>query len=177
MRLGLVSAGVVLGLVAAGCGGSGAGGNSTAAWAGGLCSALTTWMSSVEAAGTTIKASPSEEGVAEAVDDVVAATETLADDLKGLGRPKIDAGQQAEETLTELAGSLQQEADTMSATVEQAKGGGLTGLLEAVPAITGSFGAMVNAVGQAFTDLEALDTKGELEAALGDADSCASFVQ
>lgn len=178
MRLGLAAAVAALALAAAGCGGSGgSGGDPIAAWAGGLCSALTAWTTVVETAGTTIRASPSAESLPEAVSDVVAATETLAGDLRSLGQPETEAGQQTEETLTGLADSLQAEADTLSTTVEQATAGGLTGLLEAVPAITGSLGAMVNAVGQSFSDLEALDTKGEIERAFNDAESCTSFSQ
>ena len=35
---------------------------------------------------------------------------------------------------------------------------------------------MASAVGQAFTDLQALDVQGELETALTDADSCDGLV-
>jgi hypothetical protein len=164
---------VSLALLAAGCGGSD---DATAAWADGLCSALTAWTASVEAAATTIRESPSADSLSTAVDDVIAATGTLADDVKGLGRPDTDVGRQAEETLTELAGSLEEDASTLQQTLDQA-GNGLTGLLEAAPAITGTFGSMANSVGQAFTDLEQLDAKGELEQAFQDAESCQPFAR
>lgn len=164
---------VSLALLAAGCGGSEE--DATVAWAGDLCSALTTWTASVEAAATTIRASPSSDSLRAAVDAVIEATGTLADDVKGLGRPETDAGQQAEETLAGLADSLEEDANTLQQTLDQAGGGGLTGLLEAVPAITGTFASMANAVGQAFTDLEQVDAKGELEQAFEDAESCEPF--
>ena len=166
---------ISLALVAAGCGGSEK--DTTATWADGLCSALTTWTASVEAAATTIRESPSADSLLAAVDDVIEATGTLADDVKGLGRPETDAGQQAEETLTELADSLERDAGTLQETLDQAGGGGLTGLLKAMPAITGTFASMANAVGQAFTDLEQLDAKGELEQAFQDAESCKPFAR
>lgn len=167
--LGLVS----LALLAAGCGGSEE--NGTVAWADGLCSALTTWTASLETAATTIRESPSAESLNAAVGDVIEATGTLADDVKGLGPPETEAGQQTEETLTELADALEEDASTLQQTLDQAADGGLTGLLEAVPAVTRTFASMANAVGQAFTDLEQLDAKGELEQAFQGAESCEPF--
>jgi len=163
---------VSLALLAAGCGGSD---DDTAAWADGLCSALTAWTASVEAAATTIRESPSADSLSTAVDDVIAATGTLADDVKGLGRPDTDVGRQAEETLTELAGSLERDATALRQTLDQLAGADLADLLAAIPSITGTFGSMANSVGQAFTDLEQLDAKGELEQAFQDAESCESF--
>lgn len=107
---------------------------------------------------------------------MIVATGTLGDDVKGLGPPETDAGQQAEETLTELAGSLEEAAGTLQQTLEEA-GGGLTGLLQAVPAITATFSSMADAVGQAFAEREQLDAKGELEQAFADAESCEPFAR
>ncbi len=166
---------VSLALVAAGCGSSEE--DNTAAWADGLCSALTTWTASVQAAATTIRESPSANSVSTAAEDVIAATGTLADDVKGLGQPDTDAGQQAEEIMNELAGSLEEDATALRQTIDQLSGAAVADLLAAIPSITGTFGSMANAIGQAFTDLEQLDAKGELEQAFQDAESCEPFAR
>ena len=173
--VGIVVAAVAL--VGAGCGSSDSGGGETESWANGLCSSLQTWTEAVQAAGTTLQdtSSLSPESVGGAIEGVIDATSTLADDVKGLGRPDIESGQQAEETVTELADTLQADADTLQKAIDDAGGAGITGVLEQLSTITQTLGSMASAVGQAFTELQALDVQGELESALTDAGSCSGL--
>ncbi len=175
-----IAVGIVIAAVAllgAGCGSSDSGGG-TEAWANDLCSSLQTWSESVQAAGATLQdtSSLSPDAIGGAIEGVVDATSTLADDVKRLGRPDTESGEQAEETVTALADTLQTDADTLQKALDDAGDAGLTGLLEQISTITKTLGSMASAVGQAFTDLQELDVQGELESAFTDADSCADFV-
>jgi hypothetical protein len=163
-------------IVAAGCGGSSGSEDATVAWAGGVCSALTSWTSSVQSATTTLQdtSSLSAQSVTDAVQSVIDATTTLADDVKGLGKPDLDAADQAEQTVTELSDTLQTDADTLQKTLDES-GGGVSGLLARVSTLSGTLTSMASAVGQAFSQLEQLDATGELEQAFKDADSCDSL--
>jgi hypothetical protein len=168
----------VVALALAGCGSSDDGNDATQAWADGLCSSLQSWTESVQSAGTTLQdtSALSPESVGGALESVIDATSTLADDVKALGRPEIESAQQAEETVNGLADSLQTDANTLQQSLDDADEAGLTGLLEELSTITATLGSMASAVGQAFTDLQELDVQGELESAFTDADSCADFV-
>src|SRR6185295_17528994 len=106
-RRSLVVASLVAMLVASGCGGSGGGSSESATetWANGVCSSLNTWKTSVTQAGASITGgNMSQDQVTSAVNDVKDATSKLSSDLKGLGRPDTESGQQAQEALTKLSG-------------------------------------------------------------------------
>lgn len=157
-------------LVAAGCGGDD-GESATTQWAGGVCEAMATWKEAVtDIGGTLASGGLSADGLREAAGDVQAATETLVDDLKGLGRPDTDAGQQAEEVVTGLADELSSQAETIEKTVEGASG--VSGTLQAVSTVTAALGTMGTEIGTAVTELSQLDGAQELEDAFKDADAC-----
>jgi hypothetical protein len=166
-------------LAAAGCGSSDdGGGDATQAWADGLCSSLQEWTESVQSAGATLQdtSSLSPEALGGALESVIGATSTLADDVQSLGRPEVDSAEQAQETVTTLADTLQDDAATLQRALDEADDAGLTGLLEQLSTITATLGSMASAVGQAFSDLQELDVQGELESAFTDSESCSEFV-
>src|SRR5262245_57296622 len=80
-------------LAAAGCGGSGSSTTSATDWANGVCSSIVTWENSLKSISSSLQANPSKDGVQQAVDDAKSATDTLAGDLKKLGKPDTEAGQ------------------------------------------------------------------------------------
>ena len=164
---------LVLSVVAAGCGGDNgdSGTSGTTEWADGLCSAITTWTTSISSATSSLTGeSLSEDGLKDAADEVESATETFVDDVKGLGAPDTDAGQQAKESLDELADSLNEEVDKIKSAADDASG--VSGVLAAVSTITGTLSTIGEQLSSAFTELEQLDAGGELETALKEADSC-----
>jgi hypothetical protein len=96
-----------LSVVAAGCGGSSNDTTPTEKWAGNLCSAVSTWKSSI----TSIVSSVRQNGVTKsslsnAADDAKTATSKLTDDLRGLGRPDTQAGKEAQSQVDQLAKEL-----------------------------------------------------------------------
>jgi phage-related protein len=170
-------------VVAAGCGGDGgnsAGGTATEssatavdAWANSVCEAFTTWQSSIQDAGQSVGDNPSEEGIKTAGDQIKAATQTLADDLKGLGRPDTESGQQAKQAMDELATSLESSLQKITDAIDNASG--TAGAVAAATAIGNDLVDMGNQVSTASQKLQDIDAQGELADAFAQADSCAGL--
>lgn len=174
---GAVAASVALLALAAGCGGSSDETSATETWANGVCSALQTWTDSVQSTASTLQdpSSLSADSVTAALNDVIDATSTLASDVKSLGPPETESGQQAQETLNQLAGTLEDDAGTLQDLLDSGGGSGINGLLDQISAVTKTLSSMASAVTQAFEDLQNLDAKGELQDAFENADSCDSL--
>src|SRR5829696_2101279 len=104
---------LVVAVVAAGCGGDDDT-SATEQWAGDVCSAISGWTTSLrETADSLTAGSIGEDGIQTAVADVKAATSTLADDLKSLGPPETESGDQAKEALDELASQIEDDVGTI----------------------------------------------------------------
>jgi hypothetical protein len=172
-RLALIAAVAVCALLAAGCGSSSDASDTTPTteWADGLCSAITTWQSSITSIIDTLKAGGlAKDSLTTAVDDAQDATNTFTTSLKDLGRPDTDAGQQAQDSVNELTTQIDADMAKIQDTVSNASG--VTGVLAAVPTITTTIQSAGNHVADTISGFEALDAKGELEKAFKDAESC-----
>ncbi len=169
-------------ILAAGCGGDNASSGGTAtessatavdAWANGLCDAFNNWQSSITAAGQAVGDNPSEEGIKTAGDQIRTATQTLADDLRALGRPDTESGQQAKEAMDQLATNLETSLQKITDAVDNASG--TAGAVAAATAISNNLVEMGNQVSTASQKLQDIDAQGELEDAFAQADSCAGL--
>ena len=69
-----------------------------------------------------MKSDPTKNGLQTAAGDAKSATETLASDLKGLGKPDTPSGQQAKDSLDQLSTSLQKDVTTIENTVKGVSG-------------------------------------------------------
>jgi hypothetical protein len=159
-----------LALLAAGCGGDddGGGGSSATDWANGLCSAITQWTESVQETSASLQGGNlSEDSLKDAADDFKSATQEFVDEVRGLGAPDTEAGDEAKEQLDELADSVDENIKELEDAVE-----GDSGLAATVSAVTGALAAMGQQLAAAFSSLEQLDAGGELEDAFRDAESC-----
>jgi hypothetical protein len=178
MRLTLVStaAVVLLALLAAGCGGSdddssASGTSSTEEWADSLCSAVRTWTSAITSSVNSIQGgSISKDALESSANDVKSATETFVDDIKGLGKPDTDAGDQAKSSVDQLADQLTSETNKIEDAVQDASG--VQGILSAVSVVTGTLATMGSQLTSTVQELRGLDAQGELESAFNDAESC-----
>ena len=166
---------LVVALLAAGCGSKKSSETtSTADWANSVCSAITTWTSSIKAVGDLFFDSKggnlSKESLQSHVDDVEAATETLRSDLRGLGKPNTQSGQQAKDLVDQLASDLKTEIDSIKQTVDGASG--YTGAVTAAAAVSTTLVTMGDQISSTFKSLQELDAKGELQTAFQHASSC-----
>jgi len=159
-------------VLAAGCGKSSSSEtNSTTTWASGVCSALTTWKDSIASVGDSLKAgNVSTDALKSAADDAKSATETLASDLKGLGKPDIEAGQKAKDSVDQLSSELKSDADKIESAVDGVSG--VSGVLSAVSVVSATLVTMGSQISSTFTALEQLDAKGELQDAFKQASAC-----
>jgi hypothetical protein len=162
-----------LALLAAGCGGDDGGSDTPAAeeWAGDVCSAITTWRSSLTDAGRTLQEGGiSQESANDAIDEAREATDTFVEDLRGLGRPDTESGQEAQQTLDGLADDLEAGRKQVDDAVQGADT--LQELVAAVPTITQTLTTLTGEVSNAFSSLQGLDPGGELDDAFSQAESC-----
>jgi uncharacterized protein YukE len=159
--------------LAAGCGGDDSESSSAITWADGVCSALSGWTASVQTAVQSLSGGDAGSSVENAVADVKTATSTLADDLKDLGSPDLEAGDQAEDSLDGLANDLEESVDTIESAADGASG--VSETLSAVSTISATLATMGNQVSSTLDELEQLDAEGELTAAFENAESCSSL--
>ena len=135
-------------------------------WAGGVCSAITTYKTSLTDAATSVKSSLSKTGLQDAADAAKTATDTFVADVKGLGKPVTTSGQLAKDTVDTLSTQVKEDAAAIEAAAQ--KGG-----LQAVSDITGSLATAQTQLKASFTTLKGLDAKGELSDAFATAPTCA----
>jgi methyl-accepting chemotaxis protein len=161
---------LVVAVFAAGCGGSDDT-PSAQSWADDVCSALSTWKSSVsDAAQSVTGGNITKDSVDDAIGDMKDATNTLTDDLKDLGPPDTDAGDQAQEQADKLSNQLQDGAQKIEDATNDVSGP--SEVLTAVSTITATLSTMTSQVTAAFSNLQDIDPAGELEDAFKNADSC-----
>ena len=169
----LVPALAALALLAAGCGGDGGGGDETLSateWANDLCGSITTWTDSLQSATEPLTGGNiSKESLQSAADDVQSSTKTFTEDLKDLGKPDTETGQEAKDLLDGLDETLGQDAEELKSTVDDASP---TDILSTVSTVTAKLGTMSQQVASTFTQLDELDASNELEQAFEEADSC-----
>ena len=95
----------------------------TSEWADGLCSAITSWTSSLSSIGDTLKqGNLSKDSLTSAVDDAKSATDTFTSDLDGLGMPDSDAGQQAKDSVDQLSTDLKSNMTTIEDALDGVSG-------------------------------------------------------
>jgi len=160
---------LVVAALAAGCGGGDDESSSSATkeWADGVCSALASWGDSIRSVtGTVAGDGSSEERVKEATGEVKEATDTLADDLQGLGRPDTESGQKAQDALVELAADLRQDLTKIEGAADS------DDVVAAASTVTSTLSTMSSQIGSVLDELEQLDAQGELSDAFEASDAC-----
>lgn len=165
---------VAAALLAAGCGGDDE--SSTEAWANDLCSSVTTWTDQVEASVDSLSGGNlSKNTLSTAVDDVGDATDTLESDLRDLGAPETDAGEEAQAAVSTLATQVQNGVDGIQTSFEGAST--VSEVLAAASVATSTIATMWGQLTATFTTLEGLDAGGELQSAFEDSSECQDIEQ
>ena len=110
------------------------------------------------------------DGLKSAVDDLQSATGTFVDDVKGLGAPDTESGDQAKEAIDQLADDVDGEVDEMRSAADDVSG--LSGVPEAISTIGSSLTSMSQQVSSALSDVGQADPGGELQDAFEQSDAC-----
>ncbi len=176
----LVAAAIaMLALGASACGGGkkSSSASATETWAGGVCSAFTTWKSSLDDVKTSLKSgglsSLSGAKLQQAERQVEDATNTLTKSLKKLGPPKTTSGATAKSDVTALQNSLSTSMNAIKAAVPRDPS--LSDVVTALPTVTAELTTMANALTTAVSDLKSADVGGEIEQAFKQAPSCSAY--
>ena len=159
-----------LALVAAGCGGDDEETSSAAAWAEDFCTSVTEWQDEIERIGDDLLASPSTEALEDASQEASDATDAFIEEVRELGGPETESGQEVEDSVEELTDIVDEEKAEIEAAVEDAED--LTGAAGAVSEIGNSISTMATALQTTLQAIEAGDASGELETALDETPAC-----
>lgn len=169
---------LALAVLAAGCGGGDDSGSETSGvtatseWADGFCTAITSWTDALQEAtsGLTDTSSLSRQSLEDTANQVKEATQGLVSDLRDLGAPDTESGQEVKSAIDQLADTLDAEVGDIEETVQ-----GISGLADipgAVSSLSASFKAMSDAFSSTMEALENADAKGELQTAFESSPSC-----
>jgi len=165
-----VAAAVVL---AAGCGGGSSSSDTMAPqdWANSLCGSVDTWAKSIRSAASSLQGgNVSKDSLQSTATNVKDATNTLADDLKGLKKPDIQAADKAKQQLDTLSSKYKSEAQSLQNDLKNASGA--AGVLTAVRKVSQTLVTMGGQLQSTFGELQKLDAKGELNKAFRNAPNC-----
>jgi hypothetical protein len=173
-RLALAGAVLALAATAVSCGGDDET-DSTAAWASDFCSAITGWTDELENITSQFSdaSNLSQEGLQSAAEDARGVTQDLVDELRALGAPPTESGDEIEATLDELSTTLEDETESIEERAQDVSN--LTELPDAIQDISGSLAAISSAFSSALTAIQESDARGDLRTALEDTPECAGI--
>jgi hypothetical protein len=116
-----------------------------------------------------------KQAVEDATDEVDNATTTLAGELRDLGTPDTEAGEQVEASVQRLSSELDDDVEQIDTAVNNATDP--SGVRSAVSEASSTLVTTGNRVPSTVSELDRIDAKGELKAAFQESDSCQSLSQ
>lgn len=174
MKIGLLVVVLGLALVSVGCGGDDneSSATPTEEWAEGYCAAIVDWLGELGRATDQLEdyRSLSQEAFDQAGTDIRSATEAFTAELRGLGAPDTDFGEEARQVVETFATGAEADLAEIDQAVEDVFGG--TGISTAVVSITAALTSINTAYRAMFDSLRRIDPEKELQDALKDAESC-----
>ena len=104
-------------------------------WADGFCTAVTSWTDELRRIGDDLRdpSSLSIDALKQAAGDVNAATDAFVEDVRALGAPETKSGREVQDSLENLADTVDAEKAEIEEAIEDASG--VTGAAAAVTAI------------------------------------------
>lgn len=150
---------------------------SAEAWASSVCSSFATWKTSIESLADVSSGTLNAETLQQKVGDAEDATSTLLTELKDVGPPDLESGDDLQQSLSSSADGIQSSIDALKAGAQEAADAGSPQeFLNALAALAPQFQALLEQVSTTIGDLQdanvAGDAQDELQAAFADAESC-----
>ena len=174
--------------LAAGCGGGG-GSSSTSTetttssettaaagdWANGFCSAFKDWTAALKPIAQSLQSTPTKANLQSSVGDIKDANATLADDLKGLGKPDVSGGGQAKDVVDQLADQVKSDSDQIAGALDNLST--TSDLVAAAGVVTNTLLTLQSQVADALTQLKTISSNAgdSLKSAITNATACQSF--
>jgi chromosome segregation ATPase len=149
----------------------------TEQWASSVCSAFTTWKTSLEDIKSNLTAGlPSSSDLRQAGRQFEDATQTLTKSLEKLGPPDTAGGQAAKNAVSTLENNLSQSMTTIENTLKSSDSS-VAGVIAAIPTLKTELTKMKDDLTQAANQLKEADPGGELEHAFRQAPACSAYVK
>jgi len=149
----------------------------TAEWADSVCTSLSDWRSSIAALAEPDDEPLTADTLRDRLDQADDATSDLVDELRDLGPPDLEEGDEVQRALDSAAAGLAASyADVQSAAEDAADADDTTELLEAIADLADDFAALADQAGDIVATLQSAslfgDASAELEQAFAASDSC-----
>ena len=150
---------------------------SPTAWADSVCANLSTWRSSITAISDVSGETLTPESLQQSLGDATTATKTLVTDLRQLGPPDLDAGDDLKRQLDSAASEIESSFDTLKqGAADAADASSPADFIQALAALAPQFQALLDTISTTVDDLRnasvAADARDELQAAFANATSC-----
>ena len=151
----------------------------TEEWAGEVCTSLSDWRDSItslaDVNGEPLTADALRDKLGEAED----ATTELVAQLKDLGAPDLEAGDELQQQLDDSADELESRFDALRDSAEAAADAPPSEFLQQLAGLASDFAALQTAISTTVTSLQDAnvgeESKAELEQAFADAPACQSL--
>jgi uncharacterized membrane-anchored protein YhcB (DUF1043 family) len=151
----------------------------TEEWAGSVCTSLSDWRESITSLADVGDEPLTADSFREKLDDADAATSDLVSELRDLGPPDLEAGDQLEEQLDESAAQLESSFDALKESGEEVADAPPSEFLQQLAGVASDFAALQTAIATTVSTLQnanvAEESKAELQQAFADAPSCLSL--
>jgi hypothetical protein len=136
------------------------------AWAGKVCTAVSTWKSALTSAATSVAKQPSAKGIQNGITSAKTVTATFTSTLKTVGKPPGSGATEAKAALTKLSTQLRADVTKLQDTLNS--GGGFLKTLSKVSSTVGTIKAEITAAADTIKSL----ADGHLRNAFNAAPSC-----
>jgi hypothetical protein len=141
-------------------------------WAGDVCGAMASWGESISTAATDFSDGISRDVASEKISDAADATTEFVDELRGIGAPETDAGDEAKSAIEQLADDVESSVDTIKGEVEALPGSGVEGLATSVDEISTELSELAVEARATLDQIRQLDPADELMEAIESNETC-----
>ena len=152
----------------------------TAEWADSVCTSLADWRGSISGLADVGDEPLTADTLRDRLDEAESATSTLVQELRELGPPDLEAGDDVEQALDDAASGLQESfEDVQSAAEDATEAENQTEFLGALAGLADDFAALFDQVRDILETLQSAslfgDASDELEQAFAGSESCQSL--
>lgn len=151
----------------------------TEEWAGEVCTSLSDWQDSIASVADLDGAAVTADTFREKLGDAEDATNELVAQLRDLGPPDLEAGDELQQQLDDSATELESRFDALRDSAEGVADAPPSAFLEQLAGVASDFAALQTAISTTVSSLEsanvAEESKAELDQAFAAAPSCQSL--
>src|SRR5262245_5451324 len=151
----------------------------TEEWAGEVCTSFSDWRTSITSLADVSGEPLTPDTLRDKLDEASHATSELVTQLRDLGAPDLEAGDELRQQLDDAAEELESKYDTLRDSAEAAADAPPSEFLQQLAGLAPDFAALQTAISTTVSSLQNAnvgdESKAELERAFADAPSCQSL--